>query len=294
MLEEIKIENMIYEVRGKQVMLDSDVALLYNYETRRINEMVKRNINRFPNDFCFQLTKEEFAMINNLKSQNATSSLNSYGGVRKLPYVFTEHGIMMLAGMLKSNVAVSISKKIIYAFVSMRKFINDNKDMFKRITTLEYKIFEHDEKLGELFDKFETKKIEKQKLFFNGEIYDAYSLIIELIKKAIERIIIIDNYIDKGILDMLIYKNKEVKVELITSSHYLTKLDINKFNGQYKELKIKYSNLFHDRFVIINNTLYHVGASLKDLGKKCFGIHKIEDKEYLDKILDKICYNIIW
>ena len=147
----------------------------------------------------------------------------------------------------------------------------------------EYKLLEHDSKIDELFDKLEPKKLESQKIFFNGEIYDAYSLIIDLIKQAKERIIIIDSYIDKSILDMLIYKEKNVKVELITSSHYLTRLDINKFNSQYPQLIIKYSNLFHDRFIIIDSALYHLGASLKDLGKKCFGINKIEDKDYLNK-----------
>ena len=138
-----------------------------------------------------------------------------------------------------------------------------------------------------IFNVLETKKIEKQKIFFNGEIYDAYSLIIDLISEANNRIIIIDNYIDKTILDMLVYKKENVEVELITSSHYLTKLDIEKFNSQYN-LKIKYTNIFHDRFIIIDDTLYHVGASLKDLGKKCFGINKIEDKDYLKKIMEKI------
>jgi len=147
-------------------------------------------------------------------------------------------------------------------------------------------MIEYKDKIDELFDKLEPKKLESQKIFFDGEIYDAYSLIIDLIKEAKERIIIIDNYIDKSVLDMLVYKKESVNVELITSSHYLTKLDINKFNSQYPNLKIRYTNIFHDRFIIIDNTLYHVGSSLKDLGKKCFGINKIEDKEYLDKMIE--------
>ena len=291
MLEEINIENLIYEIRGKQVMLDSDVAKLYGYETKRINEIVKRNLDRFTQEFCFQLTEIEIKLILNLKSQFATSSYEGHGGRRKLPYVFTEHGIMMLAGMLKSDVAVEISKKIIIAFIAMRKFINENKDIFKRLTIVEYKLLEHEENFDKLFNALEPKKIEKQRIFFNGEIYDSYSLIIELIKEANERIVIIDNYIDKSILDMLVYKKENVKVELVTSSHYLTKLDINKFNKQYPNLIINYSNIFHDRFIIIDDTLYHIGSSLKDLGKKCFAINKIEDKEYLDKIIEKICYN---
>ena len=288
MLEEIKIENLIYEVRGKQVMLDSDVAKLYGYETKRINEIVKRNIDRFPEEFCFQLTEKEMTNLFCLRSQFATLKRGRGEHKKYISYVFTEHGIMMLAGMLKSDIAVEISKRIINAFVTMRKFINDNKDIFKRLTTVEYEMIECKDKIDELFDKLESKKLENQKIFFNGEIYDAHSLIIELIRKSNVRIIIIDNYIDKSILDMLIYKKENVKVELVTSSHYLTKTDIIKFNQQYPNLNIKYSNIFHDRFIIIDNTLYHLGASLKDLGKKCFAINKIEDMEYLDKIVEKI------
>ena len=200
-------------------------------------------------------------------------------------YVFTEHGVMMLAGMLKSDIAVEISKKIISDFINIRNFINENKDIFKRLIMTEYKILEHDSKIDELFDKLEPKKLEKQKIFFYGEIYDSYSLIIDLIKEANTRIIIIDNYIDKSILDMLIYKKENVSVELVTSSHYLTKLVIIKFNKQYPELKIKYSNLFHDRFIIIDSTLYHLGTSLKDLGKKCFAINKIENLDSFNRIM---------
>ena len=193
----------------------------------------------------------------------------------------------MLATVLRTSIAEEVSIRIMDAFVSMRKFINENKDIFKRLTMAEYEIIECKDKIDELFDKFESKKIENQKIFFNGEIYDAYSLIIDLIKEASNKIIIIDNYLDKSILDMLTYKKESVIVELITSSHYLTKLDIEKFNSQYN-LKIKYTNIFHDRFIIIDDNLYHVGASLKDLGKKCFGINKIEDKEYLNSILVKL------
>ena len=287
MLEEIKIENIIYEVRGKQVMLDSDLAMLYGCKngTKDINKAVKRNLDRFPEDFYFQISKNEFE---NLKFHFGTSSANNYGGIRKLPHVFTEQGVAMLATVLRTENASRVSVKIMRTFVAMRKFINENKDIFRRLTTVEYKLLEHDDQIDELFDKFEPKKLENQKIFFYGEIYDSFSLIIEIIKEAEEKIIIIDNYVDKSILDMLVYKKENVSVELITSSHYLTKLDINKFNSQYPNLKIKYSNIFHDRFIIIDSNLYHLGASLKDLGKKCFGINKIEDKEILDKILNKI------
>ena len=288
MLDEIKIENLIYNIRDKQVMLDSDLAKLYGCKngTKTINQAVKRHVNRFPERFMFQLTREEYNII--LRSQIGTLELKQGHYSKFLPFVFTEEGVAMLATVLRTSVAEEVSIKIMDAFVAMRKFINENKDLFRRLTVTEYKLLEHDDKINELFDKLESKRIENQKIFFNGEIYDAYSLIIDLISEANNRIIIIDNYIDKSILDMLIYKKENVEVILITSSHCLTKLDVNKFNSQYPNLKIKYSNIFHDRFIIIDNTLYHVGASLKDLGKKCFGINKIEDKEILDKILEKI------
>ena len=285
MLEEINIENLIYEIRGKQVMLDSDLAKLYGCKngTKEINQAVKRNIDRFPEDFYFQLTNIEHKNIV-LKSQIVTSK----GGVRKNPYAFTEQGVAMLATVLRTDNAASVSIKIMRTFVSMRKFINENKDIFRRMSIVEYEVIECKDKISELFDKFETKKIENQKIFFNGEIYDAYSLIVDLIKEAQNIIIIIDNYIDKSLLDMLVYKKENVYVLLVTSSHYLTNLDIEKFNKQYPNLTIKYSNIFHDRFIIIDNILYHVGASFKDLGKKCFAINKIEDKEYLDKIISSV------
>ena len=285
-LEEIKIENLIYEIRGKQVMLDSDVARLFGYETKYLNRQVNRNKERFPETYCFRLSFDEYK---NLRCQNVTSSLeDGYGGRRYLPYVFTEYGITMLAGILKSEVAVKASLKIVDAFINMRKFINENKDIFKRLTITEYKLIEHDSKIDELFDKLELKKIEKQKIFFNGEIYDSYSLIIDLIKEANSKIIIIDNYIDKSILDMLVYKKDTVSIELITSSHYLTATDISKFNKQYPNLQIKYSNVFHDRFIIIDNILYHLGASLKDLGNKCFAINKIENLDSFNRVMDVI------
>ena len=288
-IQNIKIENLIYDIRDKQVMLDSDLAKLYGCKngTKTINQAVKRHINRFPERFMFRLTDEDMIMF---WSQIGTKKglVEMRGGKYNRPYVFTEEGVAMLATVLRTSIAEEVSIRIMDAFVSMRKFINENKGLFKRITTMEYKILEHDDKIDELFDKLEPKRIEYQKIFFNGEIYDSYSLIIELLKEANNRIIIIDNYIDKSILDMLVYKKDSVSVELITSSHYLTKTDINRFNQQYPNLIIKYSNIFHDRFLIIDDTLYHIGALLKDLGKKCFAINKIEDPEYLEKILSSI------
>ena len=288
MLEEIKIESLIYEIRGKQVMLDSDLAKLYGCKngTKEINQAVKNNLGKFPERFSWKLTNIESKEL--LVKIFDQKNIDKRGGKYKNPRVFTEQGVAMLATVLKSKVAAEVSIKIMDAFIVMRHFINENKDIFKKLTTVEYEMIECKDKIDELFDKLEPKKLESQKIFFGGEIYDAYSLIIDLIKEAKEKIIIIDNYIDKSILDMLVYKKENVSIELVTSSHYLTKTDINKFNKQYPNLNIKYSNIFHDRFIIIDSCLYHLGASLKDLGKKCFAINKIEDKDYLERIIKSI------
>ncbi len=255
-----KIKNLIYTIRGKQVMLDSDVAMLYHYPTKRVNETVKRNKERFPENFCFQLTENE---TENLRSQFATSSLEkeNYGGRRTLPYVFTEQGIAMLSGLLKNDIAIKVSINIMNAFVEMRKFIATNGQVFQRLTNVEYKLLEHDKKFDQVFNELQKDKEKefKQKIFFDGQIYDAYSLIIEIIKTAKNKILIIDNYIDDSILKMLQKKNKDVEVVILTSQNSdLTKLDIQKFNKQYPTLKIARTNKFHDRFIVIDNKeLYH-------------------------------------
>lgn len=281
------IKDLIYTIRGKQVMLDSDVARLYHYETKKINQTVKRNIERFPEKFCFQLTDNE---IENLRSQIVTSSLKkeNYGGRRYLPYVFTEQGIAMLSGLLRNAIAIQVSINIIDAFVEMRKFIINNAFAFQEINTIKTKLLEHDKNFEKVFNELQKDKETefKQQIFFNGQIYDAYSLIIDIIKSAKTKILIIDNYIDDSILKMLSKKKKNVEVVILTLQNCnLNKLDINKFNKQYPSLKISYTNKFHDRFLVIDNKeLYHVGASLKDLGKKCFAISKIEDMEYAEKM----------
>ncbi len=290
------IKNLIYTIRGKQVMLDSDVAMLYHYETKKINQTVKRNIERFPQKFCFQLTGDD---IENLRSQIVTSSLKkeNYGGRRYLPYAFTEQGIAMLSGLLKNEIAIQVSIYIMDAFVEMRKFIATNGQVFERLTSIEYRMLEqnkilteHEKKFEKVFDELQkNEKIGfKQSIFFDGQIFDAYSLIIDIIKKAKQSILIIDNYIDDSILKMLSKKNKDVEVVILTSQNSnIKKLDIQKFNKQYPVLKLTYTNKFHDRFIVIDNKeLYHIGASLKDLGKKCFAISKIEDNEYIEKISD--------
>jgi len=280
------IKSLIYTIRGKQVMLDSDVAKLYNYETKFINLAVKRNIKRFPKEFCFQLQQKDFA---NLRLQFATSSLQSesYGGRRTLPYVFTEQGVAMLSGILKNDTAIQVSINIMKAFVEMRKFISSNSQMFERLTNVEYKLLEHDKKFNEVFNQLQQEENITQKIFFEGQIYDSYSLIIDIIKTAKNKITIIDNYIDDSILKMLAKKNEKVEAVIITSEKSnITKLDIQKFNKQYPVVKLAKTNRFHDRFIMIDEeVLYHLGASIKDLGKKCFGINKIMDKGIIGKLL---------
>ena len=281
------IKNLIYTIRGNQVMLDSDVARLYHYETKNINKAVKRNIERFPKDFCFQLTEEEFQT---LRFQFGTSKQNEEfrGGRRYLPYVFTEQGIAMLAGVLKNDIAVKFSINIIKSFIEMRKFLAVNGQLFERLTNVEYKLLEHDKKFDKVFDQLQNEENIKQKIFFEGQIYDAYSLIIDIIKKANRKILIIDNYIDDSVLKMLTKKNEKVVVVILTSEKSnIQKIDIQKFNKEYPILKVAKTNKFHDRFIVIDNKeMYHLGASIKDLGKKCFGINKIEDIEIINKIIN--------
>ncbi len=290
-LTNIDIKNLIYTIRGKQVMLDSDVAMLYQYTTKNINKAVKRNIDRFPEDFCFQLTEDEFQTLRfQIGTSKHDEKLNDEfrGGRRYLPYVFTEQGIAMLAGVLKNDIAVKVSIHIIKSFIEMRKFLSSNGQLFERLTNVEYKLLEHDKKFDEVFDQLQQEENIKQKIFFEGQIYDAYSLIIDIIKKANKKILIIDNYVDDSILKMLAKKKNRVEVVILTSDKSnIQNLDIQKFNKEYPILKVAKTNKFHDRFIVIDNEeMYHLGASIKDLGKKCFGINKIEDIDIIEKIIN--------
>ena len=269
-----EIKNLIYTIRGKQVMLDSDVAMLYHYQTKRINEAVKRNKERFQENFCFQLTTEEIKNIKmpnvvlNLKNENnwsqfATSSKSEnikHRGKKYLPYVFTEQGIVMLSGLLKNDIAVQVSINIMNTFVEMRKFLIQNWQIFERLTNIEYKLLEHDKKFNEVFNQLQVEENIKQKIFFEGQIYDAYSLIIDIIKKANKKILIIDNYIDDSVLKMLTKKNNNVEVVILTSDKSnIQQIDIQKFNKEYPILKVAKTNKFHDRFIIIDNEeMYHL------------------------------------
>lgn len=278
-----RIENMIFEIRGKQVMLSSDVAKLYQVETKVLNQTIKRNINRFPESFCFQLTNEEIDHLS-LRSQFVTlnKSNNMRGQHYKyLPYVFTEHGIMMLSGLLKSDIAVKVNIQIINAFVEMRKYLSNNIE--NRLSNIESKIIEYDNNFKILFENFDSKI--NNYIYFEGQTYDAYSLMLDIFNKSKNNIIIIDNYIDKSLLDIL--RNTNKKVLLITNKYNNT--DYEKYKSQYNNVTLKISNSFHDRYIIIDNKiLYHCGASFKDLGNKCFSINKIEEKKILNNLLDMI------
>ena len=246
-----EIQSMIYTFRGRQVMLDSDLARLYQVETKYLNRQRNRNAERFPEDFCFQLSKEEYEI---LRCQNVTSKKeNGSGGRRYLPYVFTEQGIAMLSSVLKSEIAAKTSINIMRAFVEMRKFLISNNEMFARLDRVELKQLETDKKLEEVFDYIGTTKEVKQKIFFNGQIYDAFSLMVELVEKAEKELILIDNYVDVNTLNILSKKKDEVNVLIVTSGKgNLTDKDIAKFNSQYPKLTVKISKDFHDRFLIID------------------------------------------
>ena len=283
-IDNIKIEDMIYEVRGKQVMLDSDLAKIYHCKngTKEINQAVKRNINRFPEEFCFQLSEDEYSL---LKSQFVTSKNKGRGGVRKLPYVFTEHGVIMLSSVIKSDVAAKTNVAIINAFVKMKKYVSSNLLEQRFINNM---VLEHDNDiklLKESFSKFDSMSNE---IFYEGQIYDAYSLLLDILNSSKESIIIIDNYANKKLFDLLSKTNKKVTV-------YSKNIDdelINKYKKQYNNVTLIHNDSYHDRFIIIDNkVLYHCGSSFKDLGTKCFCISKIENQELIRDMLSSIINN---
>lgn len=290
---EATIKNLIYVIRGQQVMLDSDLAMLYQVETKNLNKAVKRNANRFPEDFCFQLSEEEY---NSLRFQFGTSKEvePGKGGRRYLPYAFTEQGISMLSAVLRSEVAVKVSVRIMRTFVEMRRFMANNSLVLSRINELEVKQLSYQKDTDEKFDKvfqYISEHVEvSQKIFFEGQIYDAFSLLTELISKAEKEITLIDNYVDVGTLNILAKKQENVKVQIYTVKRTrLSQADINNFNQQYPALSVNYTEEFHDRFLIVDGNLaYHVGASLKDAGKKCFAINRIEDRANIRDILNRL------
>lgn len=288
--------NRIYTIRGKQVMLDYELAALYGYEVRALNQQVKRNIERFPDDFMFQLTKEE---VEGVKSQFVISPFSNFyagqeGGRRKPPYTFTEQGIYMLATVLKGKVAEQQSIFIMRAFREMRQFISNNALLFEKISHIELKQLEYqkstNEKLEKVFQYIEDQTESKQKIFFDGQIYDAFSFITSIVQKAQNEIILIDGYVDVGTLNILAKKNATVDVKIYTyASASITNNDIVNFNAQYPTLTVEKTQIFHDRFIILDGkTVYHIGASLKDAGKKCFAISLLEDTENAMNLINRL------
>ena len=277
--EQIDIQSMIKTVRGQQVILDRDLATLYGVENRVLNQAVKRNSERFPEDFMFQLNKAE---DDDLKSQNVTSS---WGGRRKLPYAFTEQGIAMLSSVLRSPMAIDVNIRIMRAFVAMRRFIISNSQLFQRLETIEYHQLEMkqhqeqtDKRIDEVFKRLDTKVLPTQGIFYDGQVFDAYHFVCDLIRKAKHNIVLIDNYVDDTVLTLLDKRETGVIATIYTQriSNQL-QLDINRHNAQYPPIEIKQFSRAHDRFLLIDDEVFHIGASIKDLGKKWFGFTLMRD-----------------
>lgn len=289
--EAINIQPMIRVVRGRQVMLDSDLSTLYGVETRRLNEQVKRNIERFPDDFMFQLRKDEFE---NLMSQNAISS---WGGTRKMPYAFTEQGIAMLSSVLKSKTAVEVNIRIMRAFISMRRFLAGNSQLFQRLETIEYHQLEMkqhqemiDKRIDEVFKRLDADIPPMQGIFYDGQVFDAYRFVADLMRKAKQAIVLIDNYVDDTVLTLLDKRAIGVSATIYTQRvNSQFQLDLDRHNAQYEHIEVELFNKAHDRFLLIDNEVYHIGASIKDLGKKWFGFTLMRDitaNELIKKIKD--------
>ena len=277
--ENIIIEDLIYEFRGVQVMFSSDVAKLYQVETKVLNQTIKRNINRFPIKFCFQLNEEELSESSSRSQIVTLNKSNNLRGsnIKYLPYVLTEQGIMMLSGLLKSDIAVKVNIEIIDAFVKMRRYFSNTISNNEILINHENRIL----KLEKTFDKFNKKK-EINKIFFEGELYNAYSILLDILNKAKKEIIIIDNYAGKELLHLLRKINKKIIIVSKNIDETLTK----KYASQYNNISFISNNSFHDRFIILDkNKLYSCGSSFKDLGKKCFAINEFKERFYLNEIL---------
>jgi len=277
------IQHKIFSLRSQQVMLDRDLAKLYQVETRALKQAVKRNIDRFPEDFMFELTEDE---INFMVSQNVIPSKKHLGGAK--PYAFTEQGVSMLSSVLKSKIAINVNIAIFRAFAKMRKFLLANAMIFQKLNYIEQKLLQHDENFEKVFNAIENKDVKpKQGIFYDGQIFDAYVFVTNLIRSAEKSIVLIDNYIDETILT-LFRKNQKIEVTIFTKNiSKQLKLDVKKYNVQYKPISINRFNASHDRFLIIDdNEVYHFGASLKDLGKKWFAFSKFDMKavEILNKL----------
>ena len=294
MLPQKEIENRIYTIRGNPVMIDRDLAELYGIETKVLNQSVKRNIERFPESFRFQISEYDLNELklnkeqsNRLRSQFVTSS--SHGGRRYLPYVFTEQGVAMLSAILRSKTAVKVSIEIINAFVEMRKLFMDHATLFQRLNRIELKQIENDQKFEKIFRALEKPAKDPDKgIFFEGQVYDAYIFSASLIRKANKSLILIDNYVDDTVLTLLSKRNRTVTATIYTK--HISKqlaLDLKKHNTQYPVIEIKILTDTHDRFLLIDEAeLYHLGASIKDLGKKWFAFSRMDD--FINIILQRI------
>ena len=274
------IESLIKVIRGQQVMLDKDLATLYGVETRTLNQAVKRNIQRFPADFRFQLTMEECS-----KSQIVTLNAGRGQNIKKLPYAFTEQGVAMLSSVLRSQTAIDVNIRIMRAFVSMRHFMVNNASVFSRLETMEYHQLEMqqhqqetDKRIEEVFRRLDEGNAKpKQGVFYNGQVYDAYTFVSDLIKSARKRIVLFDNYVDETVLTLLDKRVNNVSAAIYTQQiSRQFQLDIDRHNAQYAPIDVETFRLSHDRFLCIDDDVYHIGASIKDLGKKWFGFSKME------------------
>ena len=298
-IQHVNIESLIIMLRGQQTLLDRDLAMLYGVETRRLNEQVQRNIERFPEDFMFQLTKEEFE---NWKSQFATSKFQSsddksnlksqiatsnWGGTRKRPYAFTRNGIAMLSSVLRSQTAVDVNISIMRAFTATQQFFAANAQMFQRIEVIEHNQLalaarqqDTDKKVEQIFNRLDDRsKTPTQGIFYDGQIFDAYTFVSDLIRSAKKSIVLFDNYVDDTVLAMLDKRQEKVSATIYTQKiKQQLSLDLAKHNAQYQPIEVKQFDKVHDRFLCIDNTVYHIGASLKDLGKKWFAFSKMEMK----------------
>jgi hypothetical protein len=281
-----EIENRIFSLRETHVMIDRDLAELYGVETKVLNQAVKRNIDRFPENFMFKLTiNEKNELVTNCDRFEKLKHSST------MPYAFTEQGVSMLSAVLRSDTAIRVSIGIMNAFVNMRKFIASNAHIFQRMDSIEKRQFETDQKFEQVFKAIENKSLPpNQGIFFNGQIFDAWVFVSDLVKSAEKSLILIDNYIDETVLNLFLKRNEGVKVVIYTANfNSILKTDIEKHNKQYPPIEIKVYKNAHDRFLIIDNKqVYHIGASLKDLGKKLFGFSKMEiQADVIMKILNE-------
>lgn len=284
-----RIEGMIVTVRNVHVIIDRDLAKLYQVNISQMNRQIKRNMDRFPEDFMFQLTKAEY---DGLKCHFGIS--NSRGGDRALPYAFTEQGVSMLSGILRSEIAIQINIRIIRAFVSMRRFIAANSSIFQRLEKVEYRQFESEYRINELFEKLENKTLQNsQGIFFDGQMFDAYVFAADLIRSASKSVVLIDNYIDETVLTMLDKREKEIEAVIYTKDiNRKFSLDLKKHNEQYRPVEVRTFTKAHDRFLLIDEKVYHLGASLKDLGRKWFAFSLMTEwtaQDIIDRIQNSDC-----